>query len=59
MKFTLKAILARFNGDAWLAQQYCRDIAAQYPALRDEYRILEVMIRLQTVPPKAEHAHVS
>ena len=50
MKFTMKAILARFNGDVWLAQQYCRDIAAQYPALRDEYRCLEIMIRLQDAP---------
>ena len=60
MKFTMKAILARFNGNAWLAQQYCRDIAAQYPALRDEYRCLEIMIRLQTMPPlRTEHAYVS
>lgn len=60
MKYTVKAILARFNGDAWLAQQYCGDIAARYPALRDEYRCLEIMIRLQDAPaPIAEAAYVS
>jgi hypothetical protein len=60
VKFTMKAILARFPGDTWAAEQYCRDIAARYPALRDEYRCLEIMIRLQAMPPlKAEHAYVS
>ena len=34
---SLKAVLARFNGDAAKARAYCVDIAARYPRLAVEY----------------------
>jgi len=40
MKITLKAILARFNGNHSAAIRYCEDVARVYPHLRGEYRQL-------------------
>ena len=37
---TLKAILARFNGNAVDAFHYCTDMAANNPTLFDEYTYL-------------------
>ena len=37
MKLTLKAILARWNGDRKQAIDYCYSIIDKYPHLRDEY----------------------
>jgi hypothetical protein len=58
---TVKAILARFNGDSWQAIQYCIRMArhafyGQYknPDLAREYETLAVEIRLQA---KVEAAH--
>ena len=46
MKLTVKAILARFNGDVQMAVDYCAVIAstASNPHLREEYRTLAGMI---------------
>jgi hypothetical protein len=37
MEPTLKAILARFKGNKAAAAVYCRNMAHDYPKLRDEY----------------------
>jgi hypothetical protein len=37
MKWTLKAILARFGGDREKAIDYCYDLVDTYPRLRAEY----------------------
>lgn len=37
MKQTIKAILARFDGDRWKAADYCTEMM-RYAHLRDEYR---------------------
>lgn len=58
---TVKAILARFNGDAAKAVQYCNQIAdhASNPALRLEYNTLGQRIWNDAVrKEKAEAAHV-
>jgi hypothetical protein len=49
MKHTLKAILARFDGNQEAADEYCRLIAetASNPYLRAEYSIIRVAIRLK------------
>jgi len=38
MRWTIKAILARFQGDRAQAIDYCSAIAATYPHLATEYR---------------------
>ena len=40
MEMTFKAVLARFNGDSWKAREYCLTIAAIYPHLEAEYKLL-------------------
>lgn len=40
MKLTLKAILARFHGDAWKARDYCLTMGANYSHLEVEYKLL-------------------
>lgn len=40
MKLTFKAIMARFNGNAWKARDYCLAMAATYPRLEVEYKLL-------------------
>lgn len=37
MNQTIRAILARFNGDPIAAAIYCHDIMTQYPRLKAEY----------------------
>ena len=37
MQATVRAVLARFNGDTTRAAHYCADIAARYPHLKTEY----------------------
>ena len=44
---TIKAILARFNGNRTKAAQYCSDIAWTYPHLCREYMALRDMIRAE------------
>jgi hypothetical protein len=41
---TLKAVLARFAGNREQAQDYCVQVAVQYPQLRTEYGILASML---------------
>lgn len=42
---SLKAVLARFNGDREKARQYCTTIAEQHPRLAAEYKQLAEMLR--------------
>lgn len=37
MNLSLKAILARFDGNITAAMHYCSDMAANYPQLHREY----------------------
>jgi hypothetical protein len=37
MSWSIKAILARFDGNLTAAMGYCSDISAAYPALYKEY----------------------
>jgi hypothetical protein len=37
MNLTVKAVLARWNGDRHAAIEYCYTIMDAYPQLRDEY----------------------
>jgi hypothetical protein len=62
MNMTIKAILARCNGNEWKAIQYCCGVAktATNPNIVREYEQLAVAIRLQMTDFKfkAEAAHV-
>lgn len=42
---TLKAVLARFNGDRYKAMEYCENIATTHPYLRREYTQLFNLLR--------------
>lgn len=63
MDLTIKAILARFGGDIWEAEQYCKRVAeaSSNPHLSREYGILAIAIRMQmsNCRIKAEAAHAS
>lgn len=45
MKETLKAVLARFQGDRYQAMVYCENIANHHPWLRKEYTQLMDQLR--------------
>ena len=50
---SLKAVLARFNGDAAKARAYCVDIAARYPRLAVEYSMYFNLLGGARWSPKA------
>ncbi len=53
MNLTIKAILARFGGNYNDAITYCNGIAENHPALREEYRSLIDLIRVESASRKA------
>jgi hypothetical protein len=56
MNLTIKAILARCDGDWCKAVQYCAEIATTYPHLRNEYEAYALTLIAET---KAEAAHAN
>jgi len=57
MKQTVKAVLARFNGDKISAAVYCHDMITRYPHLRDEYTEVLMLIAAETGKELWEAAH--
>jgi len=48
MHLTIKAVLARFNGNVWEAIKYCDGIAREYPHLKAEYEGIIVELTMKT-----------
>lgn len=48
MNWSVKAILARFDGDSVAAIAYCEDIAIRYPHLAQEYTGYKLAIAQET-----------
>lgn len=48
MNWSVKAILARFNGDSVAAIGYCEDMAIRYPHLAKEYTEYKLAIAGET-----------
>lgn len=56
LRLTVKAVLARFNGNKFDAMRYCIRTAAEYPHLAEEYQQIRRGLAVDTLGVRTHKA---